>query len=93
VDDPYLDLIRNEWPAITVLYNDHAEHFPVMLVDVRAGEIHAFPYDDFRGLLDGPSQMSLALQYRRAIDNRQMVLFVRDTERKVFQSYTLALED
>ncbi|MBK8047597.1 MAG: hypothetical protein IPK16_11020 [Anaerolineales bacterium] len=60
---------------------------------MRSGEIHAYPYDDFRGLLDGPSQMNLALQYRRAIDNRQMVLFVRDTDRKVFQSYSLALED
>ncbi len=93
MDDPYMDLIEQQWPSISALYNEHAEHFPVMLVDIQEGEIHAFPYEDFRGLLDGPSQMNLAQQYRRAIDNRQMVLFVRDTSRKVIQSYSLALED
>jgi hypothetical protein len=91
--DPYLGLIEEQWRRIADLYNEHADKYPVMLLDVRAMEIHAFPYDEFRTLLDGPSQTALADQYQRAVDNRQMVLFVRDTERKIFQSYSLALDD
>ena len=91
--DPYLGLIEEQWPNIAGLYNEHADKYPVMLLDVREMEIHAFPYDEFRSLLDAPSQTALDDQYRRAVENRQMVLFIRDTERKIFQSYSLALEE
>jgi hypothetical protein len=91
--DPYLGLIQEQWPNIASLYNEHADKYPVMLVDVREMEIHAFPYEEFRSLLDDPSQAALDDQYQRAVENRQMVLFVRDTERKIFQSYSLALEE
>ncbi|MFN8464085.1 MAG: hypothetical protein U0X20_00980 [Caldilineaceae bacterium] len=91
--DPYLGLIQEQWPNIASLYNEHADKYPVMLVDVREMEIHAFPFEEFRSLLDSPSQRALDEQYQRAVENRQMVLFVRDTERKIFQSYSLALEE
>jgi hypothetical protein len=90
--DPYLGLIKEQWPNIAELYNEHADKYPVMLVDVRDLEIHAFPYEEFRGLLDAPSQAALDEQYGRAVENRQMVLFVRDVEHKIFQSYSLALD-
>ena len=64
-----------------------------MLVDVQESVIHAYPYEEFVLLLDAPSRRQIEMQYRRAMDNRQMVLFVRDTNNKVFQSYTLALEE
>lgn len=91
--DPYLPLIQEQWPRIAALYNEHADKRPVMLLDVRAAEIHAFPYEEFGALLDAESQAALTEQYQRALETRRMVLFVRDTERKIFQSYSLALED
>lgn len=91
--DPYLGLIEEQWANIASLYNEHADKYPVMLVDVRELEIHAFPFAEFRTLLDSPSQAALDEQYQRAVENRQMVLFVRDTEHKIFQSYSLALEE
>ena len=91
--DPYLDMIKEQWPNICALYNEHAEYYPVMLVDVHDAEIHAFPYSDLSARLDPSSQEALEAQYSRAVVNRQMVLFVRDTSRKVMQSYTLELED
>lgn len=93
MSDLYVDVIRHHWPHIAALYNEHADKRPVMLLDVQEGDIHAFPYQEFAALLDAPSQHALAGQYERALDNRQMVLFVRDIEHKVFQSYNLALED
>ena len=93
MDDPYVEYIRDHWPQITELYNQHADKRPIMLADVQAGEIHAFPYDEFLDLLDAPSRHSVIEQYARAVENRQMVLFVRDTANKLLQSYSLALED
>ncbi len=91
--DPYLELIKEQWPSIADTYNRYAEQRPIMLVDVQESVIHAYPYEEFVMLLDAPSRRQVDVQYRRAIDSRQMVLFVRDTDNKVFQSYTLALED
>jgi hypothetical protein len=91
--DPYIQLIQDHWESVTDLYNQFAANRPVMLIDVQDGSIHAFPPDEFLKLLDAPSQTHLEQQYVRAVANRQMVLFVRDVERKIFQSYTLELED
>ena len=93
MNDPYLDFVRQHWAAIADVYNQFAAHHPVMLVDVQEGEIHAFPFADFAMQLAPASRTTVAEQYARAVETRCMVLFVRDTERKVFQSYTLQLED
>jgi hypothetical protein len=93
MDDPYVEYIREHWLHITELYNQYADKRPIMLADVQQSEIHAFPYEEFANLLDAQSQATLAEQYERAKENRQMVLFVRDTANKLFQSYSLALED
>lgn len=92
MQDPYLELIKEQWPSIAETYNRYAEQWPILLVDVQESVIHAYPYEEFVLLLDAPSRRQVEMQYRRAMDNRQMVLFVRDTDNKVFQSYTLALE-
>lgn len=91
--DPYLDLVKQQWPAIAETYNRFAEQQPIMLLDVQNAEIQAYPYEEFVLVLDVASRRHVEGQYRRALANRQMVLFVRDTDNKVFQSYTLALED
>jgi len=92
-NDPYLELIKQQWQSIGATYNQFADQHPIMLIDVQNAEIHAFPFEEFVMVLDVPSRRQIEAQYRRAVENRQMVLFVRDTDNKVFQSYTLALED
>ena len=91
--DPYLDLIQRQWPAIAEAYNQFAAQQPIMLMDVRNAEIHAYPFEEFVLVLEAASRRQVEAQYRRALAKRQMVLFVRDADNKVFQSYTLALED
>ncbi len=93
MNDPYIALIQDQWANISSLYNQFASEQPVMLLETTSQEIHAFPFREFCELLDAPSQATLAEQYARAVANRQMVLFVRDVDAKVFQSYSLELED
>lgn len=91
--DPYLELVKQQWPTIAETYNRFAEQQPILLMDVQSAEIHAYPFEAFVLVLEAASRRQVEAQYRRALASRQMVIFVRDTDHKVFQSYTLALED
>lgn len=91
--DPYIELIEQQWPSIAETYNRFAEQRPIMLIDVQKAEIYAYPFEEFLMVLEPVSRRQVEDQYRRAQANRQMVLFVRDVDNNVFQSYTLALED
>ena len=93
MSDPYVVLIQEQWDSITRMYNQFAEEHPIMVVDVKEGEILAYPYDRFLTLLDRRSQMDLEQQYQRAVLNHHMVLFVRDVDQNAFLSYSLQLED
>jgi hypothetical protein len=93
VSDVYQELIEEQWKNIADLYNQHAEKRPIILLDVDAGELFAYPYDDLSQLLDAESQAGFGEQYTRAVASRQMVLLVRDKANKQLLTYTLKLED
>ena len=93
MSDVYKDLISEHWSNIAELYNEHAEKQPVILLDVDAGELFAYPYGELSQLLDAQSQTGFGDQYARAVENRQMVLLVRDKANKQLLTYTLKLED
>ena len=91
--NPYLDLIQSQWEHISALYNEFADKRPVILLDVDAGELHAYPFEKVKEIFDAGSQLTLEEQYRRAVATRQMVLIVRDKENKQTLTYTIKLED
>ncbi|MGD9098961.1 MAG: hypothetical protein PVF45_00675 [Anaerolineae bacterium] len=92
VDDPYLDVIDEQWENILMMYNLFAAKGPVMLYDVQDGKIYAYPYKEFRADLNQRSQAILKKQYRQARANAQMVLFIRDAAKRQFRSYSLNLD-
>ena len=75
-----------------MMYNLFADKRPVMQVEVHGQKICAYPYREFKADLNQRSQELLERQYRYAQVNNQMVLFVRDNEKRVFRSYVLDLE-
>ena len=91
--DPYLELIKEQWPSISDTYNRYAEQ-----AADHAGGCAGVSYPRLPGRrVHHAAGCAIAAPGRdantTAVANRQMVLFVRDTDNKVFQSYTLALED
>ena len=90
--DIYQPLIAEQWQNISALYNEHADKRPIMMLDVGDNQVLAFGYEQILTLLDEASKAGLSVQYERAVENREMVLFVRDTARKQLLSYTLKLE-
>jgi len=91
MNDPYLDMIYEHWEHILMWYNLFADKRPVMLFDVQEGRIYAYPYQEFKAELSPRSQATLADQYQRALANNQMVVFVRDNEKRKLVSYSMHL--
>jgi hypothetical protein len=89
----YHDIIQDHWESILKLYLQFEAQKPVMLFDIREGEIHALPYEGFKTQLNAKSQVALTEQYARALENNLMVLFVRDTENNNIASYSLEITE
>ncbi len=91
-DDPYLDIVYEQWPNILKLYTVFADKKPVMLFDVQEQRIYAYPYKEYKAEMNERSQALLEEQYHEAVANDQMVVFVRDNEEEKLVSYTMNVE-
>jgi hypothetical protein len=91
MNDLYLDMVYEHWEHILRWYNLFAAKRPVMLFDVQEQRIYAYPYQEFKAELSPRSQAILADQYQRALASNQMVVFVRDSQKRKLVSYSLDL--
>jgi len=87
--DRYLDAVRSHWGAIVGAYEVWENKRPIVLFDISEGRIYVHPYADFRAHLSRSGQASLAKQYERAEREGQIVIFVRDNDRRKLVSYSL----
>jgi len=71
------------------LYKRFEDKKPVMLLDIQEQKIYAYPYNDFKSEVSKRSQIQLEEQYEAAILNNEMVVFVRDNEKRDLVSYSL----
>lgn len=91
--DPYLDTVYDQLHNICRLYHLFASKKPVMLYDIQEQKIYAYPYRGFKADLSERSQALLEEQYRRAIAESKMVVFVRDNDQRRLVSYALDIEE
>lgn len=89
-NNPYLDLVSEQWPNIVKLYEAYEDKRPVMLFDIQEARIYAHPYVDFKAGLSKRSRGMLEEQYQKAIDEDKIVVFVRDNQKRRLVSYCLA---
>ena len=87
--EQYWDAVGEQWDNILGLYKRFEDKKPVMLLDLQEQKIYAYPYNDFKSELSKRSQIQLEEQYETAILNNEMVVFVRDNEKKELVSYSL----
>ena len=90
-NDPYLDLINENWEHILRMYRLFADKKPVMLYDLQEQRIYAYPYREFNAGMNPRSQQVLTEQYEDALAKNQMVVFVRDNEERKLISYSIPL--
>ena len=90
MNDPYWEIVCEHWPKILRWYQLFADKQPVMLFDIQEQKIYAYPYKEFKADLSQRSQAQLARQYRKAAAHNQVVVFVRDNEKRKLVSYTVS---
>ncbi len=93
MSDSYLAIIQDQWENILKLYRQFEDKKPVMLFDIQAETVYAYPYEGLKAELSEKSQRSLEKQYGRALANHSVVVFVRDNDRSNLVSYSLELEE
>jgi hypothetical protein len=66
---------------------------PVMLYDIQEQRVYAYPYEEYRKELSETSQMKLKEQYEKAIEKNQIVVFIRDNEKRKLVSYSFSYSE
>ena len=87
--EQYWDAVGEQWDNILGLYKRFEAKKPVMLLDIQEQKIYAYPYNDFKSELSKKSQIQLEEQYEAAILDNEMVVFVRDNEKRDLVSYSV----
>lgn len=88
----YLNIAYNKIDGILQLYRQFKHKNPVMLYDLQANQIYAYPYNDFKETLSQRSQDMLARDYKSANAANETVVFVRDNEGNKLVSFKMDLE-
>jgi len=91
MDDPYFEIIQEQWPDILAWYKLFEAKKPIMLYDIQEQLIYAYPYREFKAEMSQRSQASLEKQYEHALTNNCIVVFVRDNEKEKLISYSCPL--
>ncbi len=85
--DPYLKKIRKHWDAITGMYLAYEDLEPMIEFDVASGQIRAYPAKDYLEDVSDRTRDLAKKQYRKAIAEGALMVFVRDEVKRVLRSY------
>jgi hypothetical protein len=88
-NDPYWEMVMDLWDEILKCYLKFADQKPVMLYDIQEKRIYTYAYPGFKNELMPKSQVHLEEQYQKALKNNQIVVFVRDNEKRELVSYSM----
>ena len=91
-NDPYWEVVVEQYDNLLSLYQQFAAKRPVMLFDIQERQGGAYPCRDFAAELSEKSQQSLARQYKAARKDGHMVVFIRDNVERQLVSYSVPIE-
>lgn len=90
--DPYLQAIQEHWPVITLAYKEHHDKKPIIECVLPRQIVYAYPaYDYIDGLTESTREDTRRL-YQQASKAGKLLVFIRDSERRVLRSYVFRLE-
>jgi hypothetical protein len=87
--DDLLDAARERAGDILMFYKTFAEKKPVMLLELPSQKIYAYPYLEFKNTLSERSQKMLEKEYQDAAAHNQIVVFVKDNDRRKMISFSV----
>ena len=92
-NEDFLDILNQYIGTIQIFYKKYAEKKPIMELSLPSYKIYAYPYADYLKTLSKKSQEILKKEYHTAINNNEMVIFVRDNNERVLKSCSVPIEE
>lgn len=89
MSDPYLKQVQEHWDDITRMYDIFEHKDPIIEFDVVRLQILAYPAEEYLDRLSNRTREQTRRQYRQAVAERALMVFVRDEPRQVFRSCIL----
>lgn len=90
-DDPYLDLIHEQWDNIVVVYRTFMGKEQTIEFDISEQKIYSYPAGDYIQTLSERTRDQTARQFAEAKERNQFVLFVKDAKNHRLRSYIFDL--
>jgi len=90
--DDWVKLACQHRHEIVLAYSLWSKTKPIVLYHVQEQRIYVYPYEEFKNDLNARSQAILETQYRQAVHEDKIVVFVRDNDRQRFVSFSMSQE-
>lgn len=92
-DDPYLNLIDEQWDHIVMVYRAFSGKDQVVELDVSEQKIYSYPAGDYIQTLSERTRDQTARQFAEAKKRNQFILFIKDTQNHRLRSYIFDLPE
>ena len=87
MDDPYLDMIDEQWDHILMLYEQYRDKKPIIEYDIQNMKIYSYSATEYIDKLSTRTRIHMENQYKEATIQNKFILFVKDTENQKLRSY------
>ncbi len=91
-DDPYKNIISDNWDVIMKAYNDFKKFKPIIEFDIFQNKIMSCPADEYIEELSQRTRANTKKLYQKVCKNNEIMIFIRDTKNKKLKSYIYNLD-
>lgn len=86
-DDPYLDMIEEQWDNIVMVYQTFRGKDQIIEFDILEQKVYSYPAGDYIQTLSKRTRDQTARQFAEAKKSNRFLLFIRDTQNQRLRSY------
>ena len=91
--DPYLPKLHEHWDALIALDRAFGDREPIIEFDVVSKRILAYPAEEYINQLSERTREQTRKQYREALAEGGLIVFVRDDAKEILVSYCFPPEN
>ena len=92
-NDPYVDMIDEQWNNIVLMYRTFKDKEQIIEYDVEDKKIYSYPTAEYIGALSERTRDHAKRQFAEASRCNQFLLFVKDTKKQRLRSYVFNLPE
>lgn len=87
MDDPYLDVINENWNHIAMMYDFFRDKKPILEYVVDTNKIYSYPAYKYINALSTRTREGTQKMYKQANKENQFMLFIKDETNQKLRSY------